>query len=132
MPELIAQHLNDVQPRWIKQIKLEEEKILGRLEDVSDFCCHWDNKISRRHAKMRWDGEKLHVQKFAKATNPIIYRQDEQDEFTVAISESFTIGGTDFQLVDTRETQITLRPTPQEEQFLDTNKGTDSHYVDLQ
>jgi adenylate cyclase len=74
--------------------------ILGRV--TPGWAVPWDDRISRQHADLRWDGEKLSVQRLLDARNPIFYRGLRKDEFELGIGDHFVIGQTTFSLVDQR------------------------------
>jgi adenylate cyclase len=74
--------------------------MLGRV--APGWAVPWDDRISRQHADLRWDGEKLSVQRLVDAKNPIFYRGLRRDEFEIGVGDHFVIGQTTFSLVDQR------------------------------
>lgn len=74
--------------------------MLGRV--APGWAVPWDDRISRQHADLRWDGEKLSVQRMVDAKNPIFYRGLRRDEFEIGVGDHFVIGQTTFSLVDQR------------------------------
>jgi adenylate cyclase len=63
----------------------------------------WDGFVSNPHAFLSWDGERLTVRrrlKPTKTTNPVLFREQEADEFTLKPGEWFQIGDTVFTLID--------------------------------
>lgn len=94
MAELVVKGIHDSQ-----QIRLplaeRSVMVLGRGERA-DLAVPWDLLISRRHAQVRWFGEKLQVRKLDTGRNDIIYRGRSCDEFEMGLGEEFQIGKTSF------------------------------------
>lgn len=102
MPDLIAQGPRP-QDRWRRPIAEETEAepaLLGRT--VQGFGVPWDDRISRQHATLSWDGKQLLIRKLDAARNYIFHRGNRRDEFTISIGDHFVIGQTTFSLVDQR------------------------------
>ncbi|MBU6236646.1 MAG: adenylate/guanylate cyclase domain-containing protein [Planctomycetes bacterium] len=102
MPDLIAQGPN-ASDRWRRPLPRGGEPtgfMLGRV--APGWAVPWDDRISRQHADLRWDGEKLAVQRMPDAKNPIFYRGLRKDEFEIGVGDHFVIGQTTFSLVDQR------------------------------
>ncbi|MGN6134788.1 MAG: adenylate/guanylate cyclase domain-containing protein [Aureliella sp.] len=98
MPDLIAQGPRP-QDRWRRPLASSpNESILGRTAD--GWAVPWDDRVSRKHAALRWTGRALEVRRFANARNAIFYRGQQRDQFTVQIGEHFVIGQTTFTIVD--------------------------------
>ncbi len=96
------------QNRWEKGIP-NRPVTLGRLASESEWVVDWDVQISRRHATLEWQGGKLLVRKEPNARNPISYKGQDTDEFTVGVGEQFFIGNTKFEVCEEQPTQV---PTP--------------------
>lgn len=102
MPDLIAQGPNP-SDRWRRPLPRGREPegfILGRV--APGWAVPWDDRISRQHADLRWDGERLLVTRLLDAKNPIFYRGLRRDEFEIAVGDHFVIGQTTFSLVEQR------------------------------
>ncbi len=98
MPDLIAQGPRP-QDRWRRPLQTTSaESVLGRTTE--QWTVPWDDRISRRHATLRWNGRSLEVRRIADARNFIFYRGQQRDEFQVQIGEHFVIGQTTFTIVD--------------------------------
>lgn len=98
MPDLIAQGPR-AQDRWRKPLlESSAESTLGRTADP--WGVPWDDRISRRHATLRWNGRSLDVSRYPDARNFIFYRGQQRDQCTVQIGEHFVIGQTTFTIVD--------------------------------
>ena len=98
MPDLIAQGPK-AQDRWRRPlVENAGELILGRTADA--WSVPWDDRISRKHATLQWNGRTLEVHRFPNARNAIFYRGQQRDQFTVQIGEHFVIGQTTFTVVD--------------------------------
>lgn len=108
-----------IQKRWI----LSNRKLLvGRSTDrepEGKLSFDSDTEISRRHFYILWDGEKLHVEKIPTAGNPIFFKGEKKDIFTMEPGTCFTSGRTKFtlSLYESRED-----PTPEREFTLEINK----------
>ncbi len=96
MPELVVSG-----PLESQQLRLALEKdrklLLGR-GDYADVTVPWDLLISRRHAEVCWEGEKLLVRQMDTGRNAIVYRGRECKQFELGIGEEFLIGKTRFRL----------------------------------
>jgi adenylate cyclase len=103
MPDLIAQG-PAVTDRWRRSLPAavagNSSIVLGRAS--VGWSVPWDDRISRNHAKLIWNGKRLEVQKLDDARNPIFYKGLRKDEFDVGVGEHFVIGQTTFSLVDHR------------------------------
>ncbi|HBE67374.1 MAG TPA: adenylate/guanylate cyclase domain-containing protein [Planctomycetaceae bacterium] len=98
MPDLIAQGPRP-QDRWRRALpQVGEETVLGRTARPWDI--GWDDRISRAHANMTWDGTKLHVNRLPQARNAIFYQGKQEDSFAAEVGEHFVIGQTTFTLLD--------------------------------
>lgn len=100
MPDLIAQ---GPQPgdRWrlpLPSLPGSSPVVLGR--DSPPWSVSWDDRVSRRHAQLAWDGRQLVVQRLIDARNPIFHRGAQREHFKVGIGEHFVIGRTTFTLVE--------------------------------
>lgn len=96
MPDLIAQgpRSND---RWRRELPAGREVVVGRSPGA--WQVDWDDRISRVHARLRTtDTESVLVEKNASARNPIFYRGQKRDRFTMQPGEHFVIGRTTFTL----------------------------------
>ncbi len=103
MPDLIAQGPNP-SDRWRRSLPSDGDAgqpiILGRT--AHGWAVTWDDRISRNHAKILWNGSRLEVSRLADARNPIFYRGLRKDLFEISIGDHFVIGQTTFSLVDQR------------------------------
>ncbi len=108
MPDLIAQGSRPDQ-RWRRRLAASETLVLGRFAEASS---PWDDRISRRHAQLEWNGETLGVTKISVARNPIFYHGQETEQFRLLPGEHFVIGGTTFLLADDPVKMIAEAPVP--------------------
>lgn len=103
MPDLIAQGPTP-SDRWRRPLPKEsipaKPVVLGRT--ATGWSVPWDDRISRCHASLTWNGARLQVVRTLDARNPIFYKGLRQDEFTIGIGDHFVIGQTTFSLVDQR------------------------------
>jgi len=93
MAELIA-HGSSFENRWRRRLPADSEIILGRA--CHGFTVPWDNQISRQHAALHFNGNRLTVRKIPSAGNPIFFRGTENQEFTLDHGDHFVIGETTF------------------------------------
>jgi adenylate cyclase len=113
MPDLIAQG-TEPQQRWRRALPETQEVILGRLGGT--WAVPWDNHISRRHARMMWNGSSLEVTRLADARNPIFSQGREVDNFSIEPGDHFVIGHTSFTLADQRVNITADAPQPVQQQ----------------
>jgi len=103
MPDLIAQGPSP-SDRWRRPLPkdpaLQQPVILGRT--TVGWAVPWDDRISRSHVRLMWNGSRLEVLRLLDARNPIFHKGLRQDEFNIGIGEHFVIGQTTFSLVDQR------------------------------
>src|SRR6188508_2254290 len=76
----------------------------------------WDDRISRVHASMIWDGQALIVQQSEAARNSIFFEGNPAQDFQVNPGGSFVIGGTTFTLAAERAFVTVALPQPAEQQ----------------
>lgn len=103
MPDLIAQGPSP-SDRWRRPLPKESAGpvvvLLGRT--AAGWAVPWDDRISRNHASLNWNGVRLEVSRVADARNPIFFKGLRQDAFEIGIGDHFVIGQTTFSLVDQR------------------------------
>jgi adenylate cyclase len=98
MPELIAQGPLP-ENRWRRSLPAAGVFfVLGRTADA--WSVPWDDRVSRQHARLCWNGNKLDVAKLPQARNAIFYRGQQREEFTAGVGEHFVIGQTTFTLTE--------------------------------
>ena len=109
MPDLIAQGPRP-QDRWRRPLPdIGVVATLGRTSEP--WTVGWDDRISRRHATIRWNGYKLDVSKIAESRNAIFYRGQQRDQFAAAVGEHFVIGQTTFTLLD-QQVEFSVQAVP--------------------
>jgi len=114
--DLIAQGA-DSRNRWRRALVAERPVVLGR---AATWPAPWDDRISRRHAELRWDGQRLHVRRLSDARNPVFYKGQQLDEFMLLAGEHFVIGDTTFTVANDRVHVSLDVPAPVEEQAFST------------
>jgi adenylate cyclase len=98
MPDLIAQGRRP-EDRWRRGVPAEGvQAVLGRTSQP--WAVHWDDRISRLHAVIHWDGHTLQVRKLPEARNAIFFQGKQFDQFSCSVGEHFVIGQTTFTLLD--------------------------------
>src|SRR5207237_5949452 len=60
----------------------------------------WDDRVSRQHLEIVYQDGQLRVELLDAALNPVFYRGQKCDRFTLRPGEHFVIGETTFSLVD--------------------------------
>jgi adenylate cyclase len=76
----------------------------------------WDDRISREHARLLWNGKHLSVERLPAAANPVFFHGRGSDQFQLLPGEHFVIGNTTLTLSGER-VQVTLdAPRPNREQ----------------
>lgn len=58
----------------------------------------WDNKISREHAELFWDGNVLDIRCLETARNPLVVEGKHNRQLQVVVGDAFQIGETEFRL----------------------------------
>ena len=112
MPDLIAQG-SQPQDRWRRPLMADVPQVIGRSAEA--WSTLWDERISRRHVEVCYQGGKLRVRMLAAARNPVFYRGRKSSDFELKPGEHFVIGGTTFTLAD-EQVQVSLEvPLPEHE-----------------
>ncbi|HZZ29521.1 MAG TPA: adenylate/guanylate cyclase domain-containing protein [Pirellulales bacterium] len=113
MPELIAQG-QEFSQRWRRRIPKNLPVTIGREAGI--WSIPWDDRISRMHIRICWDGAALHVEQLPTARNPVFLNGNIATQFQMIPGEHFVIGNTSFTL-SADNPQITLDvPQPDHEQ----------------
>ncbi|HJT79138.1 MAG TPA: FHA domain-containing protein, partial [Gemmataceae bacterium] len=107
MPDLVAIS-SDGEPRWRHPLPLRPVT-LGRVPNRSEWSCPWDDSISRLHATVTWERDRLRVQRDPGSRNPVFFHGEPLDDFIVSPGDSFVIGETRFTL---EPGQPVADPTP--------------------
>ena len=113
MADLIAQGA-DAQHRWRRTLLVGRPVTLGRAPNA--WPTSWDDRVSRQHAEITWDGARLRVRQLAGARNPIFVKGKPAGEFDIAPGEHFVIGETTFTLTDERAQASLDVPLPLQQQ----------------
>lgn len=116
MADLVAEGPEPFQ-RWRRQLTNEAIEVVGRQTGI--WSISWDERISRRHMEIRFDGSRLHVKRLPKALNPIYFRGQRVDEFSLVPGEHFVVGATLFTLVEESPQFISSAPRPDLEKTFD-------------
>lgn len=113
MADLIAEGMLP-QQRWRRALPVDQPIILGR--NPGTWAVPWDDRISRRHAELRWRDGRLEVRKIPAAMNPVFVRGNEVAEVTLKSGENFVIGTTTFTVLVDQVSMSLDHPMPHEEQ----------------
>jgi adenylate cyclase len=97
MPDLIAQGPNPGD-RWRRKLQPGIVHVIGRQTD--GWAVPWDQRVSRQHVQVAWQGGRLEVTELAAARNPVFFRGQPSERFDLKAGEHFVIGETTFTLVD--------------------------------
>jgi adenylate cyclase len=129
MLDLIAQGPRP-EHRWRRPLMPSQSVELGR---ATESCAvPWDEQVSRRHVAVRLDGQRLVVKKLPEARNPIFYRGQALDEFSVQLGEHFVVGQTTFTLSGESAKATLDMPKPVREQFFSAEILRQSRYRDAE
>jgi adenylate cyclase len=112
MPDLIAQGAA-AHHRWRRTLPRDEWLILGRA--TPEWSVPWDERVSREHAELLWDGKRLHVRRLATARNPIFVQGEPVESFDLLPGQHFVIGDTTLVLLEERVEFSAEAPSPMEE-----------------
>ncbi len=113
MADLIAQGA-DSQHRWRRSLLVGRSVTIGRAP--SGWPTSWDDRVSRQHAEVSWDGRRLQVRQLPGARNPIFVKGRPSNEFEIVPGEHFVIGETTFTLTDERVNVSLDVPLPVQQQ----------------
>ncbi len=83
--------------RWRIRLQPGEPYLLGRDHD-GILVVPWDPQISRRHARLVLESDRLQVEVLEDAPNPIYFSGQEVRQCTISAGQHFVIGQTCFQL----------------------------------
>ena len=84
--------------------------ILGRADSADSVAVPWDDRISKRHAELRWHNGVLEVKRLPEAKNAIFFRERPQNEFRIKIGDRFVIGETRFYVSQGQESSRMVEP----------------------
>ncbi|MCH7686181.1 MAG: adenylate/guanylate cyclase domain-containing protein [Planctomycetes bacterium] len=100
MAELLAEGPLPGQQLWIP-LPVGTVVRIGRAVQKG-WSVYWDNMISREHADLLLEGDRLKVTCLETARNPACFNGVERTNFQLSIGEDFQIGETLFRLIDSR------------------------------
>lgn len=86
-----------VKQRWRRQVPSDQVIRLGR-SPKSGWAIPWDMRISREHADLMLEGDRLRVRRLPSARNSIYLRGEALNDFTVGPGDDFRIGRTVFHI----------------------------------
>jgi adenylate cyclase len=123
MPKLVAIGPENQQLR--RSVRPERIIRVGRAPSFSEdsvkempvkglelWAVPWDSIVSRNHAELRWQQGRLFVERLSQARNPIFFKGEKKNSFSVAVGDHFVIGETTFHLVEDRVSVSQEEPTP--------------------
>ncbi|MBX3413790.1 MAG: adenylate/guanylate cyclase domain-containing protein [Pirellulales bacterium] len=113
MADLIAEGMLP-QQRWRRVLPIDQTIVIGR--NPGTWAVPWDDRISRRHAELRWHEGRLEVRKIPTAMNPVFVRGNEVSEVALKPGDNFVIGTTTFTLSVDQVSMSLDMPLPREEQ----------------
>lgn len=114
MPDLIAQgpSTTDRWRRALPQADVTSTAVIVLGRSAVGWSVPWDDRISRSHVKLTWNGAKLSVHRLVDARNPVFFKGLRRDDFEIGIGEHFVIGQTTFSLVDHRIRMVSPGDAP--------------------
>lgn len=113
MADLIAQGPEFTQ-RWRRTLPDNKPVLVGR--HAGQWSTPWDDRISREHVQVCWDGKQLSVKQLATARNPVFSQGRLVQQFQLSPGGHFVIGNTTFTLASD-QLRVTLdAPKPDREQ----------------
>ena len=113
MADLIAQGPEFTQ-RWRRTLPENKQMVIGRQAGL--WSTPWDDRISREHVQICWDGKNLAIEKIPSARNPVFLQGREADQFRLPPGGHFVIGNTTFTLSGDRMRVTLDAPKPDREQ----------------
>ena len=127
MLELVAQGKTS-QDRWRKVLLEKLPFVIGRTS--KDWAVNWDEKVSRKHARLRLVDSILCVEKIPEASNPIYYNGVDEESFSIRPGEHFAIGDTTFLLTNDSALVTMELPSPIAERGFSTEYLRQVRYQD--
>jgi adenylate cyclase len=118
----------DGEQRW-RQTFPPRPVTLGRRPEHSEWAADWDGEISRLHATLHWQGDRLLVRREPTGRNPVYFHGEPLDEFAAAVGDSFVIGQTRF-LVQDSAPAAAADPTPHTELTCSRRELREVRYLD--
>jgi adenylate cyclase len=112
MADLIAQG-PELAHRWRRCLPENQTVILGREAGI--WSVPWDDRISREHARLVFNGSELAVQQIETARNPIFLAGHAAVNFQIALGQHFVIGSTSFMLASLQMRVAQDSPQPDRE-----------------
>jgi len=102
-----------IKQTWRRRLPSHEVIRLGRAPK-SGWAVPWDMRISREHADLVLEEDRLRVRRLATARNSIYLRGEALEEFTVGPGEDFRIGQTVFRVdaVPSEQAAAPRSPSP--------------------
>ncbi|MCC7084978.1 MAG: adenylate/guanylate cyclase domain-containing protein [Pirellulales bacterium] len=113
MADLVAQG-PELHQRWRRLLPLDASVVVGR--QARGWSASWDDRISREHARLHWNGKQLSVERLASAANPVFFQGRAASQFQVLPGEHWVIGNTTFTLSCDRVYVTLDAPLPTREQ----------------
>lgn len=83
--------------RWQRRLPEGEAILIGHEDTL--WTVPWERWISRRHAELVYEHDRLTVKKLPAARNPVYFHGREVDECQMLLGDSFVIGDTTFTLM---------------------------------
>ncbi len=113
MADLIAQGPEFTQ-RWRRALPENKPVVIGRHAGV--WSTPWDDRISREHVQICWNGKQLSVEQIPAARNPVFLQGRSAEQFQLSPGAHFVIGSTTFTLSGDRMRVTLDAPKPDREQ----------------
>ncbi len=113
MAYLIAQG-EEAQQRWRRSLPESRTVVLGR--HGGSWRVPWDQHVSRQHAELHWDGQRLSVTRLPQSRNPLFFHGKAAAHFDLVPGDHFVIGATTFTLADQRAYITADSPLPVQQQ----------------
>ncbi len=117
MADLIAQG-EQPSDRWRRALPTGRPVLLGRT--TPSWAVPWDDRISREHVKLTWNGETLRIEQLVEAKNPVFLRGEAVALASIAPGQHFVIGKTTFSVLEDRIALTLDLPEPFQEQAFST------------
>ena len=113
MMDLIAVG-REARQRWRIRLQPGESYILGR-DHEGILVVPWDQRVSRQHARLTVNNDRLFVQALPEIRNPICYGGQDVQTCELEPGEHFVIGETSFQFASSQWTAPTAVTSPVDE-----------------
>ncbi len=108
---------------WRRPMPTDQTVRLGRAPQEG-WAVPWDMRVSREHADLRLEGDRVQVTCLSSARNAAVRQGQAVKEFTVGAGEDFRIGGTTFRVDHAESADTSVKDRSEITAFNEADVGT--------